>query len=642
MRQNLNGAAASALLGVMIASLAALPVSAGDSTTLPAAQASSVQRPNSRAALTRQEEIELLLDRITFGPRPGDFGRVKQMGLNKFLDQQLHPDRLDDSAMEARLAGLETLTTPTPELAEDVQQARREQRQRRLAALSQNGAAMAAGSSAPEDAPPASSPQPLRPGFHRFGQMSGPATDENQEAPAGSMVSSRADVSAAASQRSMMARSAGPRMPREILTQLGEEELLRAVYSQRQLQEVMVRFWMNHFNVFWNKGADQYYLTSFEENVIRPHALGNFEDLLVATAESPAMLFYLDNWMSVAPNQQNRPRPLMAGPGMFRPFSPFGPFGPRRLGQPSQRRNPKNRRGLNENYGRELMELHTIGLHYTQQDVIEVARCFTGWTIRRPRQGGGFFFNPRMHDYGKKVVLGYTIPAGQGIEDGLEVLHILAMSPHTAQHISYELCQKFVADQPPPGLVERAAQTYMKTHGDIPSVLQTILTSPEFYSQGAYRAKVKSPFEYVASALRALGAQTDGAPRLLSLIAQMGEPMFQYEEPSGYDDVARTWINSGALLARMNFAIALGLNRIPGTKVDWQALTRAEDGEPPRMMMNQLAWQLTGGELSPATENAILAKLTSGSPADWGDFKPGQQTRMIASLMIASPEFQRR
>ncbi|MGH9449703.1 MAG: DUF1800 domain-containing protein, partial [Terriglobia bacterium] len=300
------------------------------------------------------------------------------------------------------------------------------------------------------------------------------------------------------------------------------------------------------------------------------------------------------------------------------------------------------RRGLNENYGRELMELHTIGLHYTQKDVIEVARCFTGWTIEQPGQGGGFFFNPRLHDYGKKVVLGYTIPAGQGIEDGLDVLHILAMSPYTAQHISYELCQKFVADQPPPGLVERAAQTYMKTHGDIPSVLQTILTSPEFYSQGAYRAKVKSPFEYVASALRALGAQTVGAPRLLSLIAQMGEPMFQYEEPSGYDDVARTWINSGALLARMNFAIALGLSRIPGTKVDWQALTHAEDGEPPRMMMNQLAWQLTGGELSPATENAILAKLTSGSPADWGDFEPGQQTRMIASLMIASPEFQRR
>ncbi|MGH9450230.1 MAG: DUF1800 family protein, partial [Terriglobia bacterium] len=323
----------------------------------------------------------MLLDRITFGPRPGDIGRVKQMGLNKFLDQQLHPDRLDDAAMEARLAGLKTLTTPTSELAEDVQQARREQRQRRLAALSRNGAAMAAGSSASGDPPPAISPQPLRPGFHRFGQMSDAASGENKEVPTGSMVSSRADASAAASQRSIMARSAGLRMPREILTQLGEEELLRAVYSQRQLQEVMVQFWMNHFNVFWNKGADQYYLTSFEENVIRPHALGNFEDLLVATAESPAMLFYLDNWMSVAPNRQNQPRPLMAGPGMLRPF---GPFGTRRLGQLPQSRKPKNRRGLNENYGRELMELHTIGLHYTQKDVIEVARCFTGWTIEQP------------------------------------------------------------------------------------------------------------------------------------------------------------------------------------------------------------------------------------------------------------------
>ncbi|MGH9352983.1 MAG: DUF1800 domain-containing protein, partial [Terriglobia bacterium] len=324
-------------------------------------------------------------------------------------------------------------------------------------------------------------------------------------------------------------------------------------------------------------------------------------------------------------------------------FGPFGPFGPRRFPrQAQQAQKAKNKRGLNENYGRELMELHTIGLNYTQKDVTEVARCFTGWTIQRPGQGGAFTFNPRLHDYGKKVVLGYTIPAGQGIEDGFEVLHILAMNPHTADHIAYELCQHFVADNPPPELVESAAKTYLATQGDIPSVLKTILTSPEFYSEGAYQAKVKSPFQYVASALRALNAETDAGQPLYGAMAQMGEPMFMYEAPSGYDDVAATWINSSALLMRMNFAIALCLGRIRGTDVDWQALTQDDSGETPRQTIGRIAQQLTGGALSPTTETAILNKLTHGDPADWGHLQPGQQTRMIAGLMLASPEFQKR
>ncbi|MDE3179868.1 MAG: DUF1800 domain-containing protein, partial [Acidobacteriota bacterium] len=589
--------------------------------------------PSFSAPLNQRQKAELLLRRITFGSRPGDVEQVEAMGLNNFLNQQLHPRTLDDSAVEARLTNIETLAMPAAELAEDVREAQRRQKERRLAGLNQQGA-MAASSAAEAG--------PLRPGFRRFGVNAGakmqPESDAaQQEAPP------TANEPAPAMNDTSQTNGDSFFPPREILTQLGQEELLRAVYSRRQLQEVMVRFWMNHFNIYWNKGADRYYLTSFEENVIRPHALGNFEDLLIATAESPAMLFYLDNWMSVAPNQQSQPALAM------RPLRPFGPFGPRpavfRPFPPAarnQNKKGKRERGLNENYGRELMELHTIGLHYTQQDVIEAARCFTGWTIRQPGQGGGFFFNPRQHDYGKKVVLGYVIPAGRGIEDGLEVLHILAMSPYTAEHISYQLCQRFVADNPPPALVERAAKTYLKTQGDVPSVLETILTSPEFYSEGAFQAKVKSPFEYVASTLRALNAETDGGPRLLGFIARMGEPMFQYEEPSGYDDTARTWINSGALLARMNFAIQLALGRIPGTSVDWQALSREETGLAPREMMDQLAGQLACGRLSAATEKAILSKLAPGDPAEWGDFNSGQQTRMLASLLIASPEFQRR
>lgn len=436
-----------------------------------------------------------------------------------------------------------------------------------------------------------------------------------------------------------------PQGPRAILMQLSQEEMLRAVYSQRQLQEVMVHFWMNHFNVYWPKGADRYYLTSFEQNVIRPHALGNFEDLLVATAESPAMLFYLDNWMSVAPEAANTPRPR---PAAFRPVGPgqmglFRPFGPARF--PQRPKNPQkanNRRGLNENYGRELMELHTIGLNYTQQDVTEVARCFTGWTLQRPGQGGGFYFNPRLHDYGKKVVLGYTIPAGQGIEDGFEVLHILAMDPHTADHIAYELCQRFVADNPPPDLVARASKTYLATQGDIASVLKTILTSPEFYSKGAFRAKVKTPFEYVASALRALDADTNGGQALYGMMSQMGEPMFMYEAPSGWDDVARTWVNSSALLARMNFALGLCAGRIPGTEVNWQLLARADGSDSPRQTLNQMAEQLTGAPLPGPAEAAILDKMAERDPAVWGQLQPSQKTRLIAGLVLGSPEFQKR
>lgn len=619
MRQGLKNIRAMAVIALAGVSIIVLHVRAANIPREPPAQTPPALW---NSPLTNVQKAELLLRRITFGPRPGDVALVEEMGVSKFLDQQLHPASLNDSALDAKLEGLTTLTMPSSQLADDVREARQHERVRRLAVLRGQEAGSAA---------------PLRPGFRRFGAMSGPA----RAVPAGP--GEEVDEVSGPSGESAMSDEAPAFKPREILTQLGQEELLRAVYSRRQLQEVMVRFWMNHFNIYWNKGADQYYLTSFEQNVIRPHALGNFEDLLVATAESPAMLFYLDNWMSVAPNAQREPRPeprpfepFMAGPGMYRPF---GPFFRRPL---PQARRPKNRRGLNENYGRELMELHTIGLHYTQQDVIEVARCFTGWTIRKPGQGGGFYFNPRLHDFGKKVVLGYEIPAGQGIEDGLEVLHILAMSPYTAQHVAYELCQKFVADNPPPQLVERAAKVYLATRGDIPSVLQAILTSPEFYSQASYQGKIKSPFEYVASTLRALNVQTDGSPRLLAMISQMGEPMFQYEEPSGYDDVAQTWINSGALLARMNFAIALALGRIPGTTVDWQEISRLADGEPPRMMMNQLAWRLTGDQLSPATENAILSKLASGAKDGWAGFKPGQQTRMLASLLIASPEFQRR
>jgi len=415
-----------------------------------------------------------LLNRTTFGPRPGDVDKVRRMGLRAFLDRQLHPERIDDSAVEARIATLPTLAMSSGELVEAF--------------------------------PP--------PKLARRATMEDASTTD-------------------------------PERPRRILIELAREEVWRAVYGERQLEEVMVQFWMNHFNIFAPKGADKWLLTSFERDTIRPRALGRFEDLLVATAKSPAMLFYLDNWLSAAPRAAPADGPLM------------------RLAR-------KRRNGLNENYARELMELHTLGVDggYTQQDVTEVARAFTGWTLFRPRKRPEFVFASRIHDDGAKLVLGERIPAGGGIDDGMRVLHLLARHPSTARFISLELCQRFVADDPPPALVERARRRFLDTGGDIEAVLETILTAPEFYSEAAYRSKMKAPIELVASALRAFDADTDAGLPLLFFIGRMGQPMFQYQAPTGFPDRATTWIDPADLLVRMKFAAALATGRIAGTTVD--------------------------------------------------------------------------
>ncbi|SPF52948.1 conserved hypothetical protein [Candidatus Sulfopaludibacter sp. SbA4] len=322
---------------------------------------------------------------------------------------------------------------------------------------------------------------------------------------------------------------------------LMEGKLLRAIYSDRQLDEVLADFWFNHFNIYLDKGADHYLVTEYEREVIRPHVLGKFRDLLEATAKSPAMLFYLDNWQSV------------------------GPDAPQPRGQGN-----KARRGLNENYGRELLELHTLGVDggYTQKDVTEVARCFTGWTINQPQRGGAFQFNPRLHDKGEKVVLGTIIPAGGGMEDGEKVLDIVARHPATAHFISTRLAQRFVADDPPAALVNRMAQTFLKTDGDLREVMKTMLDSKEFWSVGAYRSKMKSPLEMVASAVRAVNGDVDFAFALANQVAQLGQPLYRKQEPTGYSNSSQEWMNSAGLLARMNFALQLANGKVPGVKVE--------------------------------------------------------------------------
>jgi uncharacterized protein (DUF1800 family) len=390
-----------------------------------------------------------------------------------------------------------------------------------------------------------------------------------------------------------------------VLTELGEQKILRAVHSDRQLQEVLTDFWFNHFNVDARKGQSRFLLTEYEREAIRPHVLGRFRDLLEATAKSPAMLFYLDNWMSADPNAA--PPIARARPGRGRFLRPNG-------GRPQQPPD-RMRRGLNENYARELMELHTVGVDggYTQKDVTEVARAFTGWTIENPRAGGGFRFEPRMHDKGEKIVLGERIGPGGGMDDGERVLDILAGHPSTAHFIAFKLARRFVDDEPPAALVDRAAARFQATQGDLREVMRVILTSPEFLAPAAHGAKVKTPFEFVTSAVRATGADVSNATALVRTMQQLGMPLYQCQPPTGYKDTADAWTNAGALINRMNFALALASNRVPGTSVASSADSRAA--------------ALPGVDFSEATR-ATIQKGATGSE------------RM--ALALGSPEFQKR
>jgi uncharacterized protein (DUF1800 family) len=378
---------------------------------------------------------------------------------------------------------------------------------------------------------------------------------------------------------------------------------------------VLTDFWFNHFNVFAKKGATEIYLTEYERDAIRPRVLGKFRDLLGAAAKSPAMLFYLDNWQSVDPDANGqrdvRRRDEMRQLDEMRP----GGRGRGRLRIPEAPRPnapQRQKRGLNENYGRELMELHTIGVDagYTQQDVVNVARAFTGWTIDQPRQGGGFRFDARLHDDREKIVLGQKIKAGGGQEDGEQVLDILARHPATARFIATKLARRFVADTPPPALVDRAAARFKQTDGNLRDVMRTIVTSPEFFAGEARRAKVKTPFEFVVSAIRSTGAEVGNAIALVQSLRTLGMPLYLCQPPTGYADRAEAWVNTGALLNRMNFALQLAGGKLRGV----------QPGTAP-------AAEALAHEVSTATASTI-AKATG----------PTQ----VTALTLGSPEFQRR
>ena len=671
------------------------------------------------------------LNRLTFGPRPGDVEQVLATGIDQWIELQLHPERIDDSALISRLEAFRTLGMSTKELAEDfpdqqeikqvmngkrpmpsdpalraiyeVQLARIDERKNRKEAQAKSAAAVtpqdadkenaavvaeSATATRTRDAGNSPAESAATNGAPSAGANSGETptkvmAEEEQvreeKLEASLEVEHLLDLPPEQRYKDILGMSPPAQLafadslrggkgqeflagltPKQketllamnnpagvVIDELAEAKLLRAIYSQRQLEEVMTDFWFNHFNIFVDKGLDRMMMTSYERDVIRPHALGKFEDLLVATAKSPAMLFYLDNWLSVGPNSpQAMELPLRENARYARRYPPRA--------RPNQ---GKRRNGLNENYGRELLELHTISVDggYSQRDVTEVAKVFTGWTIEKPAQGGSFKFEPRMHEPGPKFVLGHRIkPKGEG--EGLELLHRLATSPQTAHFIALKLAERFVSDDPPPALVDRMSKTFLKKKGDIREVLTVLFRSSEFWDDGTYSAKVKTPLEFVASAARATGAEVDNALPLTRQLRNMGMPLYGAQPPTGYSMKAETWVSSSALLNRMNFALALTGGKIKGVEVD--VLQLAGDNSPTfdsAVALSNLETILLVGRVSPQTHDSIAAQINAVEKnggqqvqvSEANPRKPGGAVRppevnTIAGLLLGSPEFQRK
>ena len=501
--------------------------------------------------LTARDSAFHALNRLAYGARPGEVDSVARVGVMRWIEQQLDPDRIADRLLAERERGFKILDYDRADLAGLYRDAVRERQQ-----------------------------------LQREAARTGDST---------------------------RMRAARPmREFRELGGELQQLVVVRATLSERQLLEVMADFWTNHFNVFAGKGADRFLLPSYIEETIRPRALGRFEDLLIATAESPAMLFYLDNARSVAPGS--------SPPGM------------RGRGAAPPERLP---RGINENYARELLELHTLGVDggYTQQDVVEVARIFTGWSIERPERGAGFVFRDWAHDYGDKRALGVTF-RGECQDEGIKLLRFLASNHATMHHVSAKLCARFVADESPDGCVDAAVAAWEKTRGDIRAVLRAIFTSRDFWSPQAVRTKVKTPFEFVVSAVRAIGADPDDSapPRLAQVVARLGQPLYLQPAPTGYAETEAHWVNSGALLARMNAAVALAAGRLPGVTANLDGVIPATRDD--NQLVDLVNDRVLGGAMSAHTKRVILGQLN-----DIAD--PRQARALAVGLALGGPDFQK-
>lgn len=618
------------------------------------------------AGLSDREAAAHLLDRFAYGARPGEVERVVAMGLEAWFEAQLAGDRPDPVVAEL-LEPLKSLRLGSREIARTYPNPGLVLIQAREAGV------------LPEDFDP---------------RGGGEGSEQDRRALRDKVLE--------------FARQQGYRSQRELLGELMAQKLYRACYSENQLHEVLTDFWFNHFNVSLTDNQARAFVPSYERDAIRPRLAGRFRDLLGATAKHPAMLLYLDNAQSsAAADASTTLEREMRGMGRRGGRAGIGPGRRGGIDRPGQRRpdGGQRQRGLNENYARELLELHTLGVDggYDQKDVVEVARAFTGWTVLPPgrfremaearlervRRAGGlgfvaegdFLFRADMHDAGKKSILGKTLPAGRGIEDGEEVLDLVAAHPSTARFIGRKLAARFVSDQPPEALVTRLAGTFRETGGDLAQVLRTLFHSPELWRAEARRQKIKSPFELAVSALRALDADLEDPRGVLAEIFRMGQPLYAYQAPTGFPDRAEAWVNTGSLLSRMNFGLQLAARRVPGVSFDLAALNGHREPESQEdALATYLALLLparptaeTFELLGPVVRDPELArKVDEAAPAERdGDYFDATETRaerlffggeaggprarragrdlppptpleQVVGVILGSPEFQRR
>jgi uncharacterized protein (DUF1800 family) len=599
-------------------------------------------------ALTDEQKALHVLNRLGFGARSGDVEKVKAMGIQKYIDQQLNALSVNDATAESKWKNIEIFNMTTAEVF-------------------------------------AKYPNPGALIRQLEGGRAVQANAQNQNTPEQTPEQTQAQQRERREKLTAYYQKYDLRPAGQIIPQVTANRMLRAVYSERQLQEVMVDFWQNHFNVYSGKAAVRWYIPSYERDVLRKNALGSFKDLLRGTAEHPAMLFFLDNFESVSPNAA--PQGRGNGGRLQQALQNGGQLTPQMRDRIKQQRgltdaqldqqlkqmrdNPqagqqRQQRGINENYARELMELHTLGVDggYSQKDIVEIAKCFTGWTIADARgyrkaaaanimgtedrrigrlqrqagvpddvESGEFYFNDRWHEKGDKTVLGQKISEG-GMKDGLKVLDILVDHPSTAKFIARKLAVKFVSDNPSDALVGRVAEAFHKSGGDIKTTLKALFSDKEFFAPENYRAKIKTPFELAVSSIRALGADTNAGPAMLAMLNKLGEVPYGYQAPTGYPDTAEDWVNTGALLERLNFAVAVSSNRIPGTRVDLKTF----EGQNRAGILDKTIRALLDGEISPATRASLLKQIEQPLPEVKAGTEPGDNEMEVPNMRAAGQE----
>ncbi|NII28529.1 DUF1800 domain-containing protein [Pseudoflavitalea sp. X16] len=570
--------------------------------------------PYKKAKLTERQAAAHLLNRFTFGARPGDVDAVVNMGLEKWFRQQLEA-KLPDDTLTQLLGSYDALKLSNDEIA-DI--------------------------------------------YPRGGQLVRMAIRD------GYIHKDSVNASDKKGYKDQLQRymdEKGLKPMQELYRQLANQKILRATYGENQLQEVLTDFWFNHFNVSLTKNDCGPFVMAYERDAIRPNVLGNFETMLMATAKSPAMLYYLDNFTSMGENMPPaNPRTAKAQQQFDQRMEAMESDTSAKAMALKKAQQLRKTRGLNENYAREVMELHTLGVDggYTQQDVTQAAKILTGWTVyplndyganaarkqlerlgeeKMQKQGyvreGDFLFAANRHDKSAKTVLGKPFKANGGYEEGVELLHMLAHHPSTAKFIARKLAVRFVNDNPPQSLIDKMAQTFLAKEGNIREVLITMATSPEFWSKEALREKTKSPFELAISSVRNLNATITQPYQLYTWVSKMGQRMYYYQAPTGFPDNGKYWINTGSLLNRMNFGLALASNRIPGITVDLYALNNHREPESAeaaletygKMIMPERDLEASIKRLTPLLNDPELGKKVDEAAGK--TTPPQQQTTMM-------------